>query len=249
MKQESIQLMVRVFLILFILAIFSWLIPSTIGFIDLDSKYGRSGELPAWLQNTSALQRAIIILFAVQLPYLIIAIALFGEFLKPNMQWKYNKDRFLTILAAILLLIGIFTLFWSRIFSNSTGLPILYDTFIYGLGFGILFLLTIKDYSIWIKILLWARLIEVWGPLIGYDTIPAIFGRYTGGAFGHFGYGIKGMFTSVYFITDFSVQIFSVIGVMYLLRKTGFRWFWIFSFSVGAVITGVSLSYILPAIF
>ncbi len=253
MKQASRQLIIRVFLILFILAIFSWLIPSTIGFIDLDSKYGRSGELPAWLQNTSALQRAIIILFAVQLPYLIIAIALFAEFLKPNMQLKYNKDRFLTFLAVILLLIGIFTLFWSGILAafltGITGLPILYDTIIYGLGFGILFLLTIKDYSIWIKILLWARLIEVWGPLIGYDTIPAIFGRYTGGAFGHFGYGIKGMFTSVYFITDFSVQIFSVIGVMYLLRKAGFRWFWIFSFSVGAVITGISLSYILPAIF
>ncbi len=133
--------------------------------------------------------------------------------------------------------------------SDFTGLPLLYDTIIYGIGFGILFLLSIDYYSIWMKILLWARLIEVWGPLIGYDTIPAAFGRYTGGAFGHFGYGFKVMIASSHFITDFSVQLFSAIGVMYLLKKAGFKWFWIISFSAGAVIIGLALTYILPAIF
>lgn len=240
------KLIIRIFLALFIIAIFFWLIPSTIGFINLDSEYGRAGELPQWLKDTSAFQRAIIILIFVQLSYLIIAVCLFVEFLKPNIRFKYNKDKLLTVLSVILIIIGLIAVFlWSK---NGISTPI-YDTIIYGFGFGILFLLSINYYSIWMKILLWARLIEVWGPLIGYNAIPAAFGKYTGGAFGHFGYGLQGMITSPHFWTDFSVQLVSAIGVMYLLKKAGFKWFWIISFSIGAVIIGLALIYILPTIF
>ena len=45
------KLIIRIFLLLFIIAIFLWIIPSTIGFINLDSKYGGAGELPQWLQD------------------------------------------------------------------------------------------------------------------------------------------------------------------------------------------------------
>lgn len=240
------KLIIRIYLMLFIIAIFLWLIPSTIGFINLDSKYGRAGELPQWLQDTSIFNRAVIILFFVQLSYLLIAFCLFTEFLKPNLAFKYNKEKFLTILSFILIITGIvaFFLWASRGFST----PV-YDTIIYGFGFGILFLLVINSYSVWMKILLWTRLIDVWGPTIGYNIISAVFGRYTGGAFGHFGYGLQSMIKSPYFWTDFGVQFISVIAVMYLLKKSGFRWFWIISFSIGAVIIGLILTYIFPAIF
>ncbi len=246
MKKEAGQLIIRVFLILFILSIFTWLIYSTIGFVDLNSAYGRAGELPQWLQNTTAFQRAIIILLFVQFSYLLIALCLLMEFLKPNIKVRCNKNKSLTLLSIILITAGAIAVYlWG---SGGFDGPI-YDTIIYGFGFGILFLLSIDSYSIWMKILLWVRLIDVWGPTTGYNVIPAAFGRYTGGAFGHFGYGLKGMITSPYFLTDFSVQLFSVIGVMYLLKRAGFKWFWIISFSVGAVITGVALTYVLPAIF
>src|SRR3989344_4524839 len=235
-ESKKARLIIRIYLLLFIIAIFLWIIPSTIGFINLDSKYGRAGELPQWLQDPSPFTRAIIILIVVQLPYLLIAFGLFIEFLKPNISFKYNKEKFLTLLSCILIVAGLIALFlWVR---GGFSTPI-YDTIIYGIGFGILFILSIDYYSIWMKILLWTRLIEVWGPLIGYDTISAIFGRYTGGAFGHFGYGLQGMISSPFFWSDFFVQIFSVIGVMYLLKKAGFRWFWIISFSIGAIITGL----------
>lgn len=240
------KLIARIYLLLFIIAILAWIIPSTIGFVNLDSKYGRAGELTQWLQDSSPFARAIIILIIVQLPYLLIALGLFTEFLKPRISFRYNKEKFLTFLSCILIIAGLIALLlWgSRGFST----PI-YDTIIYGFGFGILFLLVINSYSIWLKILLWARLIEVFGPLIGYDTIPAAFGRYTGGAFGHFGYGVQGMVASPYFWTDFIVQIFSAIGVMYLLKKACFKWFWIVSFSAGAIITGIILTYIFPVMF
>jgi hypothetical protein len=238
------KLIIRTFLILFIIAIFLWIIPSTIGFITLNNEI-RAGELPQWLKDTSALNRAIIILIVVQSPYLLIALGLFFEFLNPNISLKYNRNKFLTVIAIIILLTGIFTLFLNDLsFKNG-----LYDTIIYGIGFGILFLLTINSYSIWMKILLWTRLIEFWGPLIGYDLIPAVFGRYTGGAFGNLGYGIKGMITNPYFLTDFIVSFLSVMGVMYLLKKAGFRWFWIISFAIGALIVGIVLTYIMPIIF
>ncbi len=182
----------------------------------------------------------------VQLPYLLVALGLFTEFFKPNISFKYNREKFLTFLSCILIITGLLALFlWgSKGFSSP-----LYDTIIYGFGFGILFLVVIDSYSIWLKILLWTRLIEVWGPLIGYNAIPAAFGRYTGGAFGHFGYGLQGMVTSPYFWTDFIVQIVSVIGVVYLLKKAGFKWFWIVSFSIGAIITGIILTYIFSVMF
>lgn len=247
MKKESEQLIIRIFLILFILAIFAWVIPSTIGFINLSE--GRAHELPEWIKNTSLLNRAIIILITVQLSYLLIAFGLFSEFIKPNIKLKYNRNKFLTLISLILLGVGIFTLFWNGFMPGFSFTHPPYDTIIYGIGFGILFLLSIDFYSIWMKILLWTRLIEVFGPLIGYNMIPAVFGRYTGGAFGHFGYGLQVMISSPYFLTDFLVQFFSVIGVMYLLKKGGFRWFWIISFSIGAVITGLALTYIFPFIF
>lgn len=246
MKKEGGQLIIRIFLLLFIITISWWVILSTIGFIDLDSKYGRAGELPKWLQDTSLLNRAVIILIFVQLSYIIIALGLFTEFLKPNIRFKYNKDKFLTFLSIILILTGAIAVFlWG---SGGFKGPI-YDTIIYGFGFGILFLLSIDYYSVWIKILLWTRLIDVWGPTTGYNVISAAFGRYTGGAFGHFGYSLQGMISSPNFWADFGVQIISVIGVMYLLKKAGFKWFWIISFSIGAVVIGLILTYILPAIF
>ncbi len=168
------KLAIRIFLLLFIIAIFLWIIPSTIGFINLDSEYGRAGELPQWLQDASPFSRAIIILIAVQLPYLIIALCLFAELSKPNISLKYNRDKFLTILSILLIIAGLTAFFlWG---SGGFSTPI-YDTIFYGIGFGVLFLLTINSYSIWLKILLWARLIEVWGPLIGYNAIPAALGR------------------------------------------------------------------------
>lgn len=240
------KLLIKIFLLLFIIAIFLWIIPSTIGFINLDSKYGRAEELPQWLQDSSPFTRAIIIIIIVQLPYLLIALGLFTELLKPNISLEYNKEKFFTILSGILIITGLIALFlWG---SKGFSTP-LYDTIIYGFGFGILFLLVINSYSIWLKILLWTRLIEVWGPLTGYNTIPASLGKYTGGAYGHFGYGLQGMITSPYFWTDFIVQIISVIGVMYLLKKAGFKWFWIISFSIGAIITGIILTYLFPILF
>ena len=73
------------------------------------------------------------------------------------MSLKYNKNKFLTFLSFVLIVTGTIAIFlWSR---NGVNTPI-YDTIIYGIGFGILFLLSIDYYSIWIKILLWAQLIE-----------------------------------------------------------------------------------------
>ena len=239
------KLLIRIFLAIFIISIFAWIIPSTIGFINLSEN--RVHELPEYIQDMSPFGRAIIILISVQLPYFLIALGLFAEFSKPNIIPRYNKNKFLTFVSIILLTVGVFTLFWNWILTGFDG-PI-YDTIIYGIGFGILFLLVINSYSIWLKILLWTRLIEVWGPLVGHNVIPAFFGKYTGGAFGHFGYGWYGMISSPYFWTDFIVQIFSVIGVMYLLKKAGYRWFWIISFSIGAIIVGVSLSFLLSKIF
>lgn len=246
MKKNTLA--VRIFFLLFIIVIFLWVIPSTASFITLDSSE-RAAELPQWLKDASPFSRVVVILIFVQFPYLLIAFSLFMEFLNPNICWKFNKNRFLTIIAAVLLIVGVFTLIWNGFIRGFSFNHPPYDTMIYGIGFGILFLLSINYYSIWIKILLWTRLIEVFGPLIGYNVIPAVFGKYTGGAFGHFGFGLKGMLSSLFFLTDFAVQIFSVIGVMYLLSKAGFRWFWIISFSIGAVIVGLTLTYIMPLYF
>ena len=97
------QTFLRIFLLLFVIAIFAWLIPSTIGFINLNES--RAHELPQWLQDASVIERASFILIAVQLPYFLIAIGLFTEFLKPNIKWQYNKNKFLSTLSIILIIL------------------------------------------------------------------------------------------------------------------------------------------------
>ena len=72
-------------------------------------------------------------------------------------------DAVLTfIIRGFFIVAGLIALFlWVR---GGFSTPI-YDTIIYGIGFGILFILSIDYYSIWMKILLWTRLIEEIGSI------------------------------------------------------------------------------------
>ncbi|MBI3037314.1 hypothetical protein HYY73_06235 [Candidatus Woesearchaeota archaeon] len=239
------KLIVKGFLLLFIAAIVSWIIVSTIDFVNLADT--RVHELPDYVKGMSPLSRGIFLSLTFQLAYYLIALGLFVEFLKPSIRLKWNGSKLLTLISSVFIINGLLAVISGGIRTGFRGG--LYDTMFYGIGFGILFLSNFNPKATGIKIALWTRLIEVCGPIIGYTVIPAAFGYYTGGAFGHFGYGFQGMVTSFYFWNDFLVQSLSLIPVWIFLRKGGTKKFWIASFSIGAVIVGLGLAYLLPALF
>lgn len=236
---------IRIFLILFIAAIFAWIIPSTIGFMELSPE--RAHELPQWLKDMTPSARGWFLTFSFQLTYYLIVLGLLIEFFFPRITLKWNRNKFLTAMAVILIINGLLAVIFGGILKGFPGG--LYDTMFYGLGLGILFLLQIDARSPGLQLLLWTRLIEIWGPVIGYTVIPAAMGNYTGGAFGHYGYGLAGMVASPWFWNDFIGQFISVIAVMYILRQSGRSSFWIWSFSIGAIIVGLALARILPMLF
>lgn len=236
------KLIVKGFLLLFIAAIISWIAVSTIDFVNLADT--RVHELPYYVKEMSPAARGIFLSLTFQLPYYLIALGLFVEFLKPRIRLKLNKSKFLALISSVLIINGLLAVIFGGLMAGFRGG--LYDTMFYGIGFGTLFLLTFDPRTTGMRIALWTKLIEVCGPIIGYTVIPAALGYYTGGAFGHFGYGLKGMLTSFYFWNDFLVQSLSLVPVWIFLRKAGTKWFWIISFSIGAIIVGLGLAYTLP---
>lgn len=235
------SLPVRIFLLFFIAAIAGWLAISSIGFTDLTGS--RGNEIPEWLGQWTPLSRLLFVTLTTNLPYIVIGLGLFLEFLRPKIQWRRSGNKFLTILGA-LLIANALVVGWDNglFFGNTDGLI---DTVIYGLGFGILFLLRIPERSAGLSIALWARLIEGGGIFIGYFFLPGVLDLWRPGyVLGHLAYGPLFMFTNYYFWTDNIIAIGSLIGVVILLRQFRFNRFWIISFLIGSRCTSLAMPWV-----
>lgn len=226
---------VRIYLLLFIAAIVGWLVLSSIGFFQLEGT--RGNEIPEWLRQWSPFTRLLFVSMTTNLAYYFIVFGLFLEFLRPKIEWRWSKNKFLTVLGLILIANALVVGWNNGLFSGN--LDGLIDTVIYGLGFGILFLLAVSERSRGLSIVLWARLIEMGGVALGYFVLPGILDLWRPGyVLGHVAYGPAFMFTNYFFWTDNITAIGSLIGVVVLLRQIRFSRFWITSFIIGSIITG-----------
>lgn len=226
---------VRVYLLLFFAAIVGWLVVSSVGFAKLTG--ARGNEIPDWLRLWPPLGRLAFVTLTTNLPYFFIAFGLFLEFLRPKIEWRWSGNKFLFAIG-LLLIANALVVGWNNglFFGNLDGLI---DTVIYGLGFGLLFLLAVPERSTGLSIALWARLIEVVGMALGYFFLPGVLDLWRPGyVLGHVAYGPLFMFTNYYFWTDNITAVGSLIGVVILLRQFRFSRFWITSFIVGGIITG-----------
>src|SRR3989338_11228737 len=109
--------------------------------------------------------RGIFLSLTFQLTYYLIALGLFVEFLKPRIRLKWNRSKFLALISLVLIANGLLAVVFGGARTGFRGG--LYDTMFYGIGLGTLFLLTLDPKATGIRIALWARLIEVCGPIIG----------------------------------------------------------------------------------
>lgn len=227
---------IRVYILLFIAAIAVWLFNS-----NLDFYRGTGGNFPAFMANWPASSRLLLLGLTSNLFYAVIALGLLIEFFRPKVEIGLQKNKFLVGLGAVLIANALVVGWDNTLFSGN--LYYLIDTVIYGLGFGLMFLLMSPQKTIGLSIVLWARLIEVGGFFLGYFFVPALFSMWPDGyTLGHFVHGPAFMFTNYYFWTDYITAIGSLIGVVIFLRKFQFPRFWITSFFIGSIVVGFSIA-------
>ncbi len=247
-------LLIRVILALGILSIALWLISSSQQIISLQGVTGGSaatgGELPDWLRNFPPLGRLLFYSLTANVWFWLIGIGLLIEFISPKINFSWNRNLFLTGLAIILIGDGIITMFgngfFPKLFSgNFTNFgDYLYDTVIYGPLFGALFLLQINPNSKGLRIIFWTYIAEFFGFFFGFLYIPSlIFGVWTGGP-DYLHQPLNTLFTNFSFLTDFTVQIVGVTGMIYITLKAGMKPSWGALFGISSLLFGLAFAFI-----
>ena len=227
---------VRIYLLLFIAGILTWVVTSSAGFYA-----GTHQDMPNWMANWPPLNRVLFLNALNNIYYLIIALGLFIELLRPKIEFRWSGNKALTILGAMLIINAIIVGYNNDFFFGR--IDRLIDTIIYGLGFGTLFLLYVPQRTLGLSIALWTRLIEAGGLFTGYFLLPALLSQWKPGqTLYHLTQGPAFMFSSYFWWTDNITAYSSLIGVVFLLYKLKFKPFWITSFFIGAIIVGYNIA-------
>ncbi|MBI2551710.1 hypothetical protein HYW17_00205 [Candidatus Uhrbacteria bacterium] len=228
--------LVRIYLLLFLAGILTWVITSSAGFYA-----GTHQDMPRWMANWPPLNRVLFLNALNNIYYLAIALGLFVEFLRPKIEFRWSGHKGLTVLGTALIINAAVVGYNNDFFFGR--IDRLIDTIIYGFGFGTLFLLEVPQRTRGLTIALWARLIEAGGPATGYFLLPALLSQWQPGqTLYHLTQGPAFMFSSYFWLTDNITAIGSLLGVAYLLYKFRFKPFWIVSFFIGAIIIGYGIA-------